>query len=137
LNWPVNINIGSTAGLVADYIMALYSAAKAAVHGFTCALAKEVGEHNITVNRVAPYDTMSDDPPAFSTGGRFHLEHGAMLKAAAKFSPEINAKRRRSGPLPRQLAKPEEISAAVLWLTSSRADCVTGQIIAVHDGTLL
>lgn len=47
------INIGSTAGLVGDYIMAIYSAAKAAVHGFTRALAKEVGEHNITVNCVA------------------------------------------------------------------------------------
>ncbi len=131
------INIGSTAGLVGDYIMAIYSAAKAAVHGFTRALAKEVGEHNITVNCVAPYGTMSDDPAAFSTGSRFHPEHGHMLKAASQFSPEVNARRRRTGPLPRQIAKPEEVSAAVLWLASSRADFVTGQVIAVDGGTLL
>jgi 2-hydroxycyclohexanecarboxyl-CoA dehydrogenase len=131
------INIGSTAGLVGDYIMAIYSAAKAAVHGFTRVLAKEVGEHNITVNCVAPYGTMSDDPAAFSTGSRFHPEHGKMLKAARQFSPEVNAKRRRTGPLPRQIAKPEEISAAVLWLASSRADFVTGQVIAIDGGTLL
>jgi NAD(P)-dependent dehydrogenase (short-subunit alcohol dehydrogenase family) len=131
------INIGSTAGLVGDYIMALYSAAKAAVHGFTRALAKEVGEHSITVNCVAPYGTMSDDPTAFSTGSRFHPEHGKMLQAAAKFSPEVNAKRRRVGPLPRQIAKPEEISAAVLWLASSRAEFVTGQVVAIDGGTLL
>jgi 2-hydroxycyclohexanecarboxyl-CoA dehydrogenase len=131
------INIGSTAGLVGDYILTIYSAAKAAVHGFTRALAKEVGEHNITVNCVAPYGTMSDDPAAFSTGSRFHPVHGHMLKAARQFSPEVNAKRRRVGPLPRQMAKPEEISAAVLWLASSRAGFVTGQVIAVDGGTLL
>lgn len=131
------INIGSTAGLVGDYIMSIYSAAKAAVHGFTRALAKEVGEHNITVNCVAPYGTMSDDPAAFSTGSRFHPEHGAMLKAARQFSPETNAKRRRVGPLPRQIARPEEVSAAVLWLASSRAGFVTGQVVAIDGGTLL
>lgn len=131
------INIGSTAGLVGDYIMTLYSAAKAAVHGFTRALAKEVGEHNITVNCVAPYGTMADNPAAFSTGSRFHPERGHMLKAQQQFSPEINARRRRTGPLPRQIAKPEEISAAVLWLASSRAGFVTGQIISIDGGTLL
>lgn len=131
------INIGSTAGLVGDYIMAIYSAAKAAVHGFTRALAKEVGEHNITVNCVAPYGTIADDPAAFSTGSRFHPEHGQMLKAARQFSPEVNAKRRRVGPLQRQIAKPEEVSAAVLWLASSRADFVTGQVVAIDGGTLL
>ena len=131
------INIGSTAGLVGDYMMAIYSAAKAAVHGFTRVLAKEVGEHNITVNCVAPYGTMSDDPLAFSTGSRFHPEHGQMLKAARQFSPEVNARRRRVGPLPRQIGKPEEVSAAVLWLASSRAGFTTGQVVAVEGGTLL
>lgn len=131
------INIGSTAGIVGDYVMAIYSAAKAAVHGFTRVLAKEVGEHNITVNCVAPYGTMSDDPAAFSLGSRFHPEHGHMLKAAKQFSPEVNAKRRRVGPLPRQIARPEEISAAVLWLASSRAEFVTGQVVSIDGGTLL
>lgn len=131
------INIGSTAGLVGDYVMAIYSAAKAAVHGFTRVLAKEVGEHNITVNCVAPYGTVSDDPAAFSTGSRFHPVYGHMIKAAQQFSPEVNAKRRRTGPLPRQIARPEEVSAAVLWLASSRADFVTGQIVSIDGGTLL
>jgi NAD(P)-dependent dehydrogenase (short-subunit alcohol dehydrogenase family) len=56
------INIGSTAGLVGDYLLPLYSTAKAAVHGFTRTLAKEVGQHNITVNCVAPYGTIAEDP---------------------------------------------------------------------------
>ena len=33
------VNIGSTAGTVGDYMLALYSTAKAAVHGFTKVLA--------------------------------------------------------------------------------------------------
>ncbi len=45
------VNIGSTAGLVGDYMLSVYSAAKAAVHGFTRVLAKEVGQHGaIEVN---------------------------------------------------------------------------------------
>lgn len=131
------INIGSTAGLRGDYAMAIYSAAKGAVHSFTQVLAKEVGEHNITVNCVAPYGTMSSDPGAFSTGSRFHPEHGHMLKAQSQFTPDQNAKRRRSGPLPRQLAQPEEVSAAVLWLASTRGAFVTGQIVSIDGGTLL
>jgi 2-hydroxycyclohexanecarboxyl-CoA dehydrogenase len=131
------INIGSTAGLRGDYMMAIYSAAKAAVHGFTRVLAKEVGQHNITVNCVAPYGTMSDDPAAFSTGSRFHPELGHMLKASRQFSAEDNAKRRRTGPLPRQMAKPEEVSAAVVWLASPQAAFVTGLVLPIDGGTLL
>jgi NAD(P)-dependent dehydrogenase (short-subunit alcohol dehydrogenase family) len=66
------INIGSTAGLVGDYMLPVYSAAKSAVHCFTRVLAKEVGQHGITVNCVAPYGTVSEDPAAFSRGSRFH-----------------------------------------------------------------
>ncbi len=65
------VNIGSTAGLVGDYMLPVYSAAKAAVHGFTKVLAREVGQHGIVVNCVAPYGTISDDPAAFSSGSRF------------------------------------------------------------------
>jgi NADP-dependent 3-hydroxy acid dehydrogenase YdfG len=39
------VNIGSTAGIVGDYQLPIYSAMKAAVHGFTVVLAKEVAHH--------------------------------------------------------------------------------------------
>jgi 2-hydroxycyclohexanecarboxyl-CoA dehydrogenase len=131
------INIGSTAGLVGDYMLPVYSAAKSAVHGFTRVLAKEVGQHGITVNCVAPYGTISDDPADFSSGSRFNRASGFFLKAFAQTSPQDAAKRRRTGPLSRSLAKPEEVSAAVLYLASSRADFMTGQVLSVDGGTLL
>lgn len=131
------INIGSTAGLVGDYMLPVYSAAKSAVHGFTKVLAKEVGQHGITVNCVAPYGTLSDDPAAFSQGSRFNAQHGFFRDAFKDVTAADAAKRRRSGPLTRALAKPEEVSAAVLYLASYRADFVTGQILPIDGGTLL
>jgi 2-hydroxycyclohexanecarboxyl-CoA dehydrogenase len=131
------INIGSTAGLVGDYMLPVYSAAKSAIHGFTRVLAKEVGQHGITVNCVAPYGTVSDDPNAFSRGSRFHPEHGFLRKAFSGTNPADLAKRRRTGPLTRNIAKPEEVSAAVLYLASSRAEFITGQVLQVDGGTLL
>jgi NAD(P)-dependent dehydrogenase (short-subunit alcohol dehydrogenase family) len=47
------------------------------------------------------------------------------------------AKRRRTGPLERSIGRPEDISAAVLYLASERAGLVTGQVFAVDGGTLL
>jgi 2-hydroxycyclohexanecarboxyl-CoA dehydrogenase len=131
------INIGSTAGLVGDYMLPIYSAAKSAVHGFTRVLAKEVGQHGITVNCVAPYGTLSDDPTDFSSGSRFNAQTGFFWKAFAQTSPADAAKRQRHGPLTRSLAKPKEVSAAVLYLASSRADFMTGQVLSVDGGTLL
>jgi NAD(P)-dependent dehydrogenase (short-subunit alcohol dehydrogenase family) len=131
------VNIGSTAGLVGDYMLPVYSAAKSAVHGFTRVLAKEVGPHGITVNCVAPYGTMSDDPEAFSAGSRFNRETGFLMSAFKGLDPAENAKRARTGVLPRSIAKPEEVSSAVVYLASSRAGFITGQVFQVDGGTLL
>lgn len=131
------INIGSTAGIVGDYLLPLYSTAKAAVHGFTKILAKEVGQHGITVNCVAPYGTMADDPAAFSKGSRFHPDSDFFAKLG-RSRPEDRAKmKRQGGVLQREFARPEDIAGAVLYLASNSAEFVTGQVLPIEGGTLL
>ncbi|MDP6049488.1 MAG: 3-oxoacyl-ACP reductase family protein, partial [SAR202 cluster bacterium] len=52
--WGRIINIGSVVGLRGNIGQTNYTASKAAINGFTFALAKEVATRNITVNTVTP-----------------------------------------------------------------------------------
>jgi len=131
------VNIGSTAGEVGDYMLATYSASKGAVHAFTKVLAKEVGEFGVTVNCVAPYATMPEDPARdTSSGSRYHPDTGIITRAIQERGESL-ARMIRPKLLPRGMAKPEEIAAAVVYLASERASFVTGQVHFVDGGTLL
>lgn len=131
------VNVGSTAALVGDYMLPVYSAAKGAVHSFTAVLAKEVGAHGIRVNAVAPYATIPSDPASLSAGSRFHPETGLFSRGTASVNEEDRALRQRRTFVGRPFAQPEEMAAMVTFLASARASFITGQIYAVDGGALL
>jgi 2-hydroxycyclohexanecarboxyl-CoA dehydrogenase len=128
------INIGSTAGLIGDRLMAVYSAAKGGVHAFTRVLALELGESGITVNAIAPYSTRSEDPYSdMSSGSRIHPETGVFALARAADPALFETVRRRTA-LVRQQARPHEIGAAAVYLASEQAAFVTGHVLQVDGG---
>lgn len=132
------VNIGSTAGLIGDKMLAVYSAMKGAVHAFTKVLAKEVGVHGITVNAVAPYGTLPDDfERDVSSGSRWHPE-GVLARAAATRPEALHSMGAgRHTVLERQTAFPSEVGAAAVYLASDAAAFVTGHVLVVDGGVLL
>ena len=107
------INISSVNAVRGNAGVAVYSATKAALDGFTRALARELGPKNIRVNSLAP--------------GYFASDMVAGLTA-----PQL---RRivRSTPLGR-LGTADEIAAVVLFLMSPGAAFITGQTLVVDGG---
>lgn len=107
------VNVGSVWGRVGASCESVYSAAKAGLRGLTMALAKELGPSNITVNCVEP--------------GVIRTDMNAVL------DEETRAELCEQTPLCR-MGEPSEIAEAVHWLTSGKADFVTGQCLGVDGG---
>ena len=105
------INISSIWGKEGASCEVHYSSSKAAVDGFTKALAKELGPSNIRVNSISPGLVDTD------MNKNIREEDIQLIKS------EI--------PLGR-VAKPEEIAKSVKWLIDD--EYVTGQIISVNGG---
>jgi len=130
------INIASTAGLIGDAFLTSYSAAKAALYGFTAELACEMGRHEITVNAIAPYGTMPSNPAERpSRGSRFHPEVGVFGGASGDRQRLGNIARQTV--LPRRMAHTDEIGGAAVYLASRQAAFVTGETIVVDGGMRL
>ncbi|MBQ9413677.1 MAG: SDR family oxidoreductase [Clostridia bacterium] len=110
------INIASMWGETGGSCEVHYSTAKAALIGFTKALAKEVGPSGIRVNCVSPGAVDTD--------------------MMAGFSAEDKAALASDTPLGR-LGKPEEIAAAVAFLASNDASFITGQILSPNGGLVI
>ena len=110
------INITSVVGHAGNAGQTNYSAAKAAVAGFSKSLAREVGSRGITVNCVAPGFIDTDMTRALSEAQR-----EALL-----------------GSIPAgRLGSAEDVAAAVAFLASPAAAYITGETLHVNGGMLM
>lgn len=110
------INISSMWGVTGGSCEVHYSASKAAVIGFTKALAKELGPSKIFVNCIAP--------GVIETEMNSHLSEEDIKELC------------NETPLER-IGKPEEVAKAVMFLASDNADFITGQVINVDGGMVI
>jgi acetoacetyl-CoA reductase len=110
------VNISSVNGQTGQFGQTNYSAAKAGMHGFTMALAREVARKGVTVNSVSP---------------------GYCETALVMAIPdEIRAGIVAQVPVGR-LGKPEEIARTVEFLSADEAGFITGANIPVNGGLFM
>ena len=109
------INISSIWGMVGASMEVHYSASKAAVIGFTKALAKELGPSGINVNCVSP---------------------GVIDTKMNNFDQETLAELKNETPLGK-IGTALDIAKTVLFLASSDADFLTGQVISPNGGLVI
>jgi NAD(P)-dependent dehydrogenase (short-subunit alcohol dehydrogenase family) len=109
------INIASVAAKRGGGLLgsAAYATSKAGLIGLTKALARELAPNGITVNAICPGPVQS----AMTDG----------------MSPEQRTRALDAVPL-RRFARPEEIAAAVVYLSSDEAAFVTGEVLDVDGG---
>lgn len=108
------VNIVSDSGRVGEPRVAVYAASKAAVAGFSRALAKEVGSRGVTVNCVSLSTVRTPGAEATFTADQFDR--------MPRFYPVG------------RLGDVEDAAAAVAYFASPAAEWVTGQTLSVNGG---
>ena len=110
------INISSMWGVVGSATEVHYSTAKAALIGFTKALAKEVGPSGITVNAIAPGVIDTDMNSSFSS------EDIAALIDETPVS---------------RIGMPADVARAALFMASEDSSFITGEIMNLSGGFIV
>lgn len=107
------VNISSVNGQTGQFGQTNYAAAKAGMHGFTMALAREVARKGVTVNSVSPG----------------YCETAMVMQIA----PEVREQIIADVPVGR-LGKPSEIARVVAFLAAADSGFITGANIPVNGG---
>lgn len=111
------VNIASSLGVRPDTECSAYCCSASAINTLTQCLAMELAEYNIRVNCVSPAFTPTP------------------LSLAGWTKEEIAAKEKRN---PRhRLGKTQDMSNAVLFLLSDKADYINGENLKVNGGGIL
>lgn len=107
------VNISSMWGVTGGSCEVAYSASKAAIIGYTKALAKEVAQSGIRVNCVAPGFVLTEMTQCFSEETICGIcEETPLLRAGV----------------------PEDIAAAAYFLGTEESSFITGQVLSVDGG---
>ena len=107
------VTLSSVAGRYGNTGQANYSAAKAAISGFTMAAALEAGRYGVRVNAIAPGFIVTD----MTEGMPAHARERALLRI----------------PL-RRFGTAEEVADLIEFLASDRASYITGQVFGIDGG---
>jgi 3-hydroxybutyrate dehydrogenase len=123
--WGRVINISSVHGLRASEFKSAYVSAKHGIMGLTKTTALEGGPYGITVNAICPayvrtplVDNQIDAQAATHGIPREEVINSIMLKKAAI----------------KKMIEPSEVGAAVLYLCSDAAGCMTGTDFTIDCG---
>lgn len=112
------VTVISDAGRVGEPHLAVYSAAKAGAAGFSRAVARAVGRHEITVNCVALGATAT---PTTAALGRLSEDDAAAQRMLRSY-------------IIRRFGTPGDAAAAIAFLLSSEAGWITAQTLPVNGG---
>lgn len=107
------VNTASISGLMGDYNMAAYNAAKGAVVNLVRAMALDYGKYNIRVNNVNPGPT---NTPMFQKNPQ------PVIESFEQASPL------------KKIVQPEDIARVMYFLASDESDPITGENIPVSAG---
>ncbi len=107
------INISSVSGLIGNFGQANYSASKAGIIGLTKTVAKELAGRGVTCNAIAP--------------GFIETDMTDKLSAEVKENLGSNIPLKRMG-------KPDDVAELAVFLASTKAAYITGEVIRVDGG---
>jgi NAD(P)-dependent dehydrogenase (short-subunit alcohol dehydrogenase family) len=113
------VNMGSVVALSPEprhFATHAYATSKGAIHAFTTATASYYASSGIRINAIAP--GLVETP----------------MSLRAQQNPEIREYMQTKQPLVKGFMAAEDVAAAVVFLLSDAARCITGEIIAVDGG---
>ncbi len=115
------VNVSSVYGVLGRAGMGQYDTTKAAVLGFTRALAVEEAPHGIRVNAVCPGGTITP----------YHIHRAAQRGVSEQ---QLRGSRARDNGLFGRWAEPREVAYPILFLACAESSFVTGTTLLVDAG---